>query len=237
VLLVEGASIDDRADRLVDDGTIVELLVETGQVLLEPATNHPAQLVVLRPDGAVQDVQIDHVGHQRKTHDGKLSTSTDIPRRLESAIRQTSVMACGAPRKRTEGTPGCRRRYTNAPGRRGHRRSRAGPGAGHGVLDALESGHRVRCELSAPAPVPHTRCSAPLIRSPPRVAAVGACAVGPGRAVRARPAVGGVTSVQQTPTDLRYGCLSRSHVDKATVVALEGHGHVRRRAITVLGHD
>src|SRR5699024_10339345 len=87
VLLVEGASIDDRADRLVDDGTIVELLVETGQVLLEPATNHPAQLVVLRPDGAVQDVQIDHVGHQRKTHDGKLSTSTDIPRRRSEERR------------------------------------------------------------------------------------------------------------------------------------------------------
>src|SRR5699024_1159607 len=99
VLLVEGASIDDRADRLVDDGTIVELLVETGQVLLEPATNHPAQLVVLRPDGAVQDVQIDHVGHQRKTHDGKLSTSTAIPRRHRSRIHVALHPSYGHPRE------------------------------------------------------------------------------------------------------------------------------------------
>lgn len=73
-----------RSDRLIDGRVTVldevfELLVERGQALLEPAADHPARLFVLRADGAVQDVEVDHVGHQCETHARKLPTAHDIP--------------------------------------------------------------------------------------------------------------------------------------------------------------
>ena len=122
LVTAEGATVDNRAQRLVRGGgalldLVAVVLVVANQVIPEVIAYHLQQLVIAGADQGMRSGHIEQVDTQRRTHGTKLSDAGDAPANTPAAHRHVGK-PCACP---DAGVVSCRVTGAGTPGQRGLR--------------------------------------------------------------------------------------------------------------------